>query len=147
MSILVRPVEPRDREAWARLFVDYGVFYETVFDQGIVDGVWAWLLDDAIEVYAYVATRDDAVIGFANHRRLLDTFVAGPAWFLDDLYVEPGHRGSGAATALIEAVAARATADGGRNLRWTTAPDNATAQRVYDRLAKRTPWLTYEMDL
>ena len=28
---------------------------------------------------------------------------------------------------------------------WITADDNATAQQLYDRIAKRTSWVTYEM--
>jgi hypothetical protein len=32
-------------------------------------------------------------------------------------------------------------------LRWITGQDNATAQRLYDTLAKRTSWLTYDMPI
>jgi hypothetical protein len=32
-------------------------------------------------------------------------------------------------------------------MRWTTADDNYRARATYDRLAKRTMWITYEMDL
>ena len=75
-----------------------------------------------------------------------DTFTAGPAWYLDDLYVEPGHRGSGAGAALIDAVAERATSDGGGTLSWVTAADNVTAQSVYNKLAKKTTVITYERE-
>ena len=30
-------------------------------------------------------------------------------------------------------------------VRWITAEDNATAQRLYDRHATRTPWVTYDL--
>lgn len=30
-------------------------------------------------------------------------------------------------------------------VRWTTADDNYTARSVYDRLAQRTTWITYDM--
>jgi GNAT superfamily N-acetyltransferase len=93
-----------------------------------------------------VAEQDDVVIGFAHYRRLFDTFTASPNWFLDDLYVAPDARGTGAATALIEAVAAAATAKGGGTLRWITAEDNPVAQSVYNKVAKRTTWVTYEME-
>ncbi len=144
--VLIRDIEPRDEADWRRLFSDYGVFYDTAFSAQVLDGVWAWLLDPAQGVDAVVAEQDGAVVGFAHYRRLADTFTAGPGWFLDDLFVSPGHRGSGAATALIGAVAARASQRGGGTLRWITAADNARAQRVYDRLAVRTTWVTYELE-
>lgn len=140
----VRDIREGDRDAWRRLFTDYGVFYETAFDDRVLDGVWAWLMDAESEVCAVVAVSGDQVVGFAHYRQLPDTFTAGPAWFLDDLYVAPEHRGSGAADALIDAVADRAASDGGGTLRWITAEDNTRAQKVYDRLAKRTTWVTYE---
>jgi len=144
MSIEVRPVVASDRDAWARLFVAYGVFYETTFSDEIVGAVWEWLLDADHEVSALVAVRDDEVIGFANYRRLFDTFTAASAWNLDDLYVTPEARGAGAASALINGVAEVATANGGGTLRWITAENNTTAQRVYDTLATRATWVTYE---
>ncbi len=144
--LTIRRIEATDREAWQRLFVDYGVFYETAFGDDVLDGVWAWLMDARHPLTAFVAVHDGAVKGFAHVREQPDTFTAGPGWFLDDLYVELELRGSGAGTALIEALAAHATAHGGGTLRWITAHDNDRAQRVYDRLATRTSWVTYEKE-
>ena len=150
----IRDIREGDHDDWRRLFTEYGVFYETHFSPAVLDGVWAWLMDAESEVCAVVAVdastgsaqATDTVIGFAHYRQVPDTFTAGPSWFLDDLYVEPGHRGSGAGAALIDAVAERAASDGGGTLRWITAADNATAQSVYDKLAKRTTWVTYERE-
>ena len=143
---VIRDIHPGDRERWEQLFLEYGVFYETTFDRAVLDGVWAWLMDDSAEVRAFVAVDGDDVIGFTHYRPQPDTFVAGPGWFLDDLYVDPTHRGSGAATALIDAVADYATAHGGGTLRWITAHDNERAQRVYDRIATKATWVTYERE-
>jgi ribosomal protein S18 acetylase RimI-like enzyme len=140
----VRDIHERDREAWRRLFADYGSFYETQFTATTLDGVWAWLMDAEADVCAVVAVNNGDVIGFAHYRQLPDTFTAGTEWYLNDLYVQPESRGSGAATALIDAVAERAASDGGGTLRWITAADNTTAQAVYDRIATRTTWVTYE---
>jgi GNAT superfamily N-acetyltransferase len=144
--LTIRPIEPPDREAWERLFVAYGEFYETAFNATVLDRVWAWLMDARHPVMGFVAVDDGDVRGFAHVREQPDTFTGGPGWFLDDLYVEPTLRGSGAGTALIDAVAAHAIAHGGGTLRWMTADDNDRAQRVYDRLATRTSWVTYEKE-
>lgn len=142
--MIVRPIEERDLGAWRQLFIDYGEFYKTAFDDAVLAGVWTWLMDEAHEVKALVAVSDESIIGFAHYRRLFDTFTAAPSWFLDDLYVVPSARGAGAATSLIEAVAAAAKAQGGGTLRWITADDNLTAQSVYDKVATRAAWVTYE---
>ena len=142
----VRDIRELDHDAWRELFRDYGVFYETGFSDLVLDGVWAWLMDAESDVCAVVAVSEETVVGFAHYRNLPDTFTAAHAWFLDDLYVAPEHRGGGAATALIEAVAERAASDGGGTLRWITASDNATAQRVYDKVATRTSWVTFERE-
>ena len=147
---LIRPIELRDHNQWRTLFVAYGVFYETDFSDEVLAGVWAWLMDDAHEVSALVAEIEDLdgsrLVGFAHLRRLHDTFTAGPGWSLDDLYVAPEHRGTGVAGSLIAACESVARAHGGGTLRWITAADNHTAQRLYDRVATRTSWVTYEKE-
>ena len=145
-EIAVRDVREGDHGAWRQLFADYGGFYETTLDDPVLDGVWAWLMDAESAVCAVVATSGGSVVGFAHYRELSDTFTAGASWVLDDLYVHPEHRSSGAATALIDAVAERAASDGGGTLRWITALDNTTAQSVYAKVATRTTWVTYERE-
>jgi GNAT superfamily N-acetyltransferase len=142
----IRDIREGDHHEWRRLFLEYGVFYKADFSDAVLDGVWAWLMDAESDVCAVVAADGGRAFGFAHYRRLPDTFTAGPAWFLDDLYVEPGHRGSGTGGALIDAVAERAASDGGGTLRWITAADNDTAQSVYNRVATKTSWVTYERE-
>lgn len=143
----VRPIAAGDAARWRELFTAYGEFYETDFDDGVLDGVWAWLTDAEHPLVCLVAESAGRVVGFAHVREQPDTFTAGPGWFLDDLYTEPEARGSGAATALIAAIEQHAGAHGGGTIRWITAADNERAQRVYDRLATRTTWVTYEKEL
>lgn len=146
-GLVVRPVAARDAARWRELFAAYGAFYGTTFAPAVLDGVWAWLMDDAHPVHALVAERDGVVIGFAHVRDQPDTFTAGPGWFLDDLFTDPSSRGAGAATALLGAIEEHARAEGGGTVRWITAADNAAAQRLYDRVATRTTWVTYEREV
>jgi GNAT superfamily N-acetyltransferase len=146
VSVTVRPLVDGDAEAWRRLFRDYGVFYESHFTDDVLDRVWA-KLRTGDGIHALVAEVEGAVVGIAHYRSHPDTFTAGRDWYLDDLFVEPGSRGGGVATALIEHLTALAKATGPGTLRWITAEDNERAQRVYDRLAKRTTWVTYEVRL
>jgi ribosomal protein S18 acetylase RimI-like enzyme len=146
--MIIRSIEARDHETWRRLFHAYGVFYETEFDDEVLDRVWALLGDEASGIDAIVAEQGGAIVGFAHYRSHYDTFTGGRDWYLEDLYVHPDARGAGIATALIERLAelARET-DRAGSLRWITAADNTRAQRIYDRLATRTTWVTYEKRL
>ena len=67
---------------------------------------------------------------------------------VNDLYVAPEARGRGIGRALIEASAAVARERGAAWLEWATAPDNHTAQRLYDSMtSEKSTWLEYELDL
>jgi ribosomal protein S18 acetylase RimI-like enzyme len=140
----IRRVLEDDKADWMRLFRAYGMFYKSSIDDDVMHRVWAWLTDDSHSVSGLVALDDGVVIGFAHYTRLSDTFTGGPEWFLDDLYVESFARGKGTATALIDGISAHAAANGGGKIRWITASDNTTAQSLYDKVAKRTTWVTYE---
>ena len=74
---------------------------------------------------------------------------------MNDLFVSPDARGSGAADALIAACAERAREHGATSLDWQTARDNERARKVYDRVGGRMPttagsttaWSSPEADL
>jgi GNAT superfamily N-acetyltransferase len=67
--------------------------------------------------------------------------------YLDDLFVDPSHRGSGAVDALFAAINRIALERNWAIVRWTTADDNYRARSVYDQLATRTTWITYDMSV
>jgi ribosomal protein S18 acetylase RimI-like enzyme len=64
-----------------------------------------------------------------------------------DLFVLPDARGKGVGRALIERALEVTRESGAVCLEWSTAPDNATAQRLYDSMpgAEKSTWLTYEI--
>lgn len=145
MSAHIRPIEARDHDEWVALFTAYGVFYETTFTAPQIEAVWGWLMDPKHPHAAWVAELDGNLVGFGHLRRHSDTFTGGPAWYLDDLYTSPAARGHGVATGIIGALRAHADANGGGTISWITADDNLTAQRVYDKIATRARWVTYEL--
>jgi GNAT superfamily N-acetyltransferase len=145
MTATVRPIEARDETVWRELFLAYGIFYGTEFTRPQMDAVWGWLMDPNHPTKAWVAEVNGGVVGFGHMRTHWDTFTGGPAWYLDDLFTDPAARGHGVATAIIAALRAHADAHGGGTISWITAADNATAQSVYDKIAARQTWVTYEL--
>jgi GNAT superfamily N-acetyltransferase len=87
---------------------------------------------------------DGSPIGFATVYWSWATTSAERIGVMNDLFVAPEGRGSGAAEALIQACRAECAAHGAGKLTWQTAGDNARAQKVYDRVgAQREQWIDY----
>ena len=148
MSVTVRAVEAGDHADWARLYAAYADFYKITQTGAMRATVWGWIHDPACEVEGLVATGEAGrVIGIAHFRPYRRPLSASVGGFLDDLFVDPDARGSGAAQALIAGVEAIGRARGWSVIRWITAADNARARAVYDRLAVATPWVTYDIKL
>ena len=75
-----------------------------------------------------------------------DTTLAQRLAVMEDLFVTEEARGRGVGAALIEACRRLAADRGIQWLAWETAPDNETAQRLYDGLAARAgTWFAYRL--
>jgi GNAT superfamily N-acetyltransferase len=140
----VRPVTAADAGRWAELFHAYRTFYGNERDEALVERVWRWIADPAHETSALVAELDGEVVGIAHWRRFARPSSGSTGIWLDDLFAAPEARGRGVGAALIARVREIAHAEGASVVRWITADDNVTAQRLYDRVASRTRWVTYD---
>ncbi|PSC05617.1 GNAT family N-acetyltransferase [Alsobacter soli] len=146
-GVRVRSPEPQDRDAWGRLYAGYAAFYKVEQTESMRDRVWNWIRDPAHEVQGLVAEHGGQLAGLAHFRAFARPLSATTGGFLDDLFVDPAARGSGAAEALIAAVKAEGQARGWSVIRWITAEDNYRARGLYDRVAERTKWVTYDIRL
>jgi ribosomal protein S18 acetylase RimI-like enzyme len=143
----VRPLRSGDRADWQRLYAGYGEFYNTPLTDEKAERVWNGLLDESYESFGLVAVDEhDVLIGLAHYREFARPLAGGRGLYLDDLFTSPEARGSGAASALLDALKGIALDRGLGVVRWITAADNAAAQRVYDRVATKTQWVTYDLD-
>jgi GNAT superfamily N-acetyltransferase len=76
-----------------------------------------------------------------------DRLVAMRIGLMNDLYVVPELRGGGVGRQLIEHCRGLCRKRGANKLTWETAPDNHTAQRLYDSTgAQSSTWMAYEID-
>ncbi len=83
-----------------------------------------------------VAEDAGQVCGFALYHPIYSTWQ-GRAMYLEDLYVQPEHRGRGLGTALLARVAAEAARAGCARLDWSVLTWNEPAIRVYERIGAR----------
>jgi GNAT superfamily N-acetyltransferase len=144
---VIRPVAEADHSQWQNLYAGYAAFYQVPQSPEMRAKVWSWLMDPAHEVKGLVAEQDGTLIGLAHYRPYARPLSASTGGFLDDLFVAPAARGSGAGRALIAALADLGRAKGWTVLRWITADTNQTARALYDRVATPTPWVTYDIKL
>ena len=94
------------------------------------------------------AWREDELVGYACLYWQLHLDRPGRDGADERPLRRPGDPRQGVGRALIEASAAVARERGAQRLEWATAPDNETAQRLYDSTgAKRSTWVEYELNL
>jgi GNAT superfamily N-acetyltransferase len=145
----IEPVSETQFEQLLPLIAAYQRFYEvedvddernrTFFarflapsDNGLLLGAW----------------RNNDLLGYACLYWHFTSLVPAETVLMNDLFVDPEARGQGVGRALIEASSSIARKRGAHHLEWATAPDNKTAQRLYDATgAERSTWVEYELEL
>lgn len=141
----IRPLEPGDRAEWARLWTAYLAFYESSVAEAVYDSTFARLLsDDPQEFSCRVAEAEGRLVGLVHFLFHRHAWKIENVCYLQDLYADPDHRGTGVGRALIEAVYAEADARGAAQVYWLTQEFNHTARRLYDRIGVLTPFIKYQ---
>ena len=128
----------------------YCDFYEvSPADDALLDLSRALIGDPGHEGVQLVARGDGGdVVGFATVYWSWNTLIGARIGVMNDLYVIPAARGTGAAEALIRSCLDECREHGAAELTWQTAKDNGRAQRVYDRVgAVRAEWVDYSLSV
>ena len=134
MSIKVRPIVEADKARWLELFKEYIIFYKSKLSEEQFELTWK-RINSEFNINGLVAEIDGRIVGFTHYIFRPSTWAVEDFCYLEDLYVDPKVRGGGVGRALIKAVEDIAIAKGSKRLYWTTAPDNETARKLYDKVA------------
>ncbi len=144
-SALIRPLRTDDRTAWGALWRDYLAFYETTLPDEIYDTYFARLMgDDPQDFHGLIAELEGRPIGLTHYVFHRHGWKVENVCYLQDLYVSPEVRGTGAGRALIEAVYAAADAAGAPGVYWLTQKSNHTGRQLYDRVGTLTEFIKYQ---
>ncbi len=145
MALIIRPLAASDREAWGALWTGYLTYYETSLPPEIYDVYFARLLgDDPQDFSGLVAEQGGKLVGLTHYLFHRHGWTVENTCYLQDLYVDPDTRGTGAGRALIEAVYSEADKAGISGVYWLTQDFNATARKLYDRVGEKTPFIKYK---
>jgi GNAT superfamily N-acetyltransferase len=147
---VIEPVTEADLPELLPLMRGYCDFYEVnPSDDELLAFSRELLASPELDGVQLLARDEGRAIGFATILWTWSTLSASRIAVMNDLFVSPDGRGSGAADALIEACAERARAHGATSLEWQTARDNERARKVYDRIGGRMSdrWVDYDLSL
>jgi GNAT superfamily N-acetyltransferase len=140
-------VRPADFDRWLPLWHGYNEFYgrsgPTALPADITRITWARFLDDAVPVHGMVAERGEDLIGLVNYLFHYSTTAIGQTCYLQDLFTSEAARGQGVGRALIERVYDEAGRAGATRVYWQTHETNATARKLYDKVAGLSGFIVY----
>lgn len=146
MAVQVAALQQGDRVQWEKLYYAYAEFYNVPMNEEILDNVWQWIFDPAQPFFSLIA-KDEAGfgVGLMHYRAMASPLRGKHVGFLDDLFVDPQCRGSGVVDLLFDRLKQEAKTQGWPFTRWITAENNYRGRAVYDRVADKTPWQTYQL--
>lgn len=144
---LVADLATVDRNRWQELYSGYGAFYDVAMPPAKLDLVWRWLRDPEHELNGLMVRSGPGApaVGLAHYRPFSRPLHGSVGCYLDDLFVDPAARGTGAARALLEELRRRSAGSGWDVVRWITRNTNTRARGLYDRVAIATDLVTYDM--
>lgn len=145
-EIIVRPLAPTDHAEWQRLWTAYLTFYEASLPDEVFETTWRRLFSEGeFEPNSFLATIENKPVGLVHYLYHRSCWSLKNNCYLQDLFADPDVRGKGVGAALIKAVQTEALKIGVTNVYWMTRETNATARRLYDRVARRTGFIEYDL--
>lgn len=145
--ITIRALTPADEPRWRMLFDAYVHFYEREPNEAITRHALARINDESSPVYAIVALDASGyVIGMANYLTHESTTQLAAVCYLQDLFVDPAHRGGAVGEQLIDWLIAEMKRQGWSRLYWNTKETNYRARSLYDKYTLHNGFLKYAID-
>ena len=131
----IRPARPDDCVELLRLIRELAI-YEKLEHQavGTEPQLREQLFGARPAAEALIVERGGRAVAFALLFTTFSTFLCKPGIYLEDLFVEPGHRGAGIGKALLKRLAAMVVERGGGRFEWRVLDWNEPSIRFYEAL-------------
>lgn len=145
-ELIVRPFQQSDHAEWRRLWTAYLTFYEATVSEEVYETTWKRLFTEGeFEPKGFLALKEGKPVGLTHFIYHRTCWSPVNNCYLQDLFTDAEARGSGAGAALIAAVKEDAAGKGIKNVYWMTHETNETARKLYDRVARRTGFIEYDL--
>ena len=142
---MIREIKLEDKENWEKLYRGYAEFYKVEMNEKILNTVWSWVHDKNHEVNGLGYVIDTNLVALAHYRKMPSPLRGQYIGFLDDLYVDPNHRGKKIGEKIINKLNEISKANGWNLVRWITRENNSRAKALYDRVSEKSTWDVYEL--
>jgi len=148
MDFDIRPVVASDRESWLAMWSEYCAFYHVALAERITESTWRRIIAPDQPIHALISMDGDGKpLGICNYVCHPNTWSEQTVCYLEDMYVAPHGRQRGIATAFIQALTQLGREQNWFRLYWITNTDNEAARIVYERVARQTEHVRYEIPL
>ncbi|WP_295915210.1 GNAT family N-acetyltransferase [uncultured Xanthomonas sp.] len=147
-ALRIRPAVADDAALILRLIRDLARYeraeYAVQTDEA---GLRASLFGADARAQALICEADGQPIGYAVYFYNYSTWLGRNGLYLEDLYVDPAHRGVGAGKALLQHLARQAVAEGCGRFEWSVLDWNQPAIDFYEAVGARAQdeWTVYRL--
>jgi GNAT superfamily N-acetyltransferase len=137
-QFLIRPAGPGDAAEIIRLVKELAEYEKLAhMAVGTPRMVTEALFGARPAAEAIMAERGGRAVGFALYFTTFSTFLCKPGLYLEDLFVEPAHRGHGIGKALLARLAALAVERDCGRLEWRVLDWNTPSIKFYESLGAK----------
>lgn len=143
-ALTLRPIEATDEAAWRALWTGYLDYYKTTLPEAVYAQTFRRIISrDHPGPYGLFALVDGKPVGLVHYIFHRSGWKIEDVCYLQDLYVDPAVRGTGAGRALIETVYDAADKAGCPGVYWLTQEFNYAGRMLYDRVGTKSPFIRY----
>jgi len=138
----------QDLDGTAHLFNLYRMFYN---QESNLESARAYIKEriESADSVIFIVNNHEKFVGFTQLYPTFSSISMKRAWILNDLYVDATARKQGVGEMLLNKAKEFAIETGAKSLSLSTAPDNLTAQRLYEKhgYEQDSEFYHYELDL
>ncbi|GAB7529863.1 GNAT family N-acetyltransferase [Pseudomonas sp. 3A(2025)] len=149
MNLHIRPARPDDA-AQILTFITELADYEKARHEVIASlvDIERTLFGPQTSAKALICTCNDQPIGFAVYFFSYSTWLGRNGLYLEDLYITPEHRGTGAGKQMLKHLAREACAAQCGRFEWSVLDWNEPAIRFYESIGAQpqNEWVRYRME-
>ena len=145
---MIRPAVEADAPRILQLIKDLALYEKAPHEAvATLEQIEQTLFSDQPSAYAHVAEVDGYVIGISIWFLNYSTWLVKPGIYLEDLYVDPEHRGKGLGSALLKELATICVERGYERLQWWVLDWNEPSIEFYKSLGAEAmdEWTVYRV--